>query len=255
MSIDSTVCSRPVCNEPAKYGCRQMCEHHYRKTVRMGINGYVPAEPVREHVTKLRALGWTWEQIGTAAGVSSWVPHKAGTGQTRRLLKACADAILAVPLEPRASQRGVDPTGTRRRVQALAWMGWPCEQVANRAGTTRSTLRTLILHGRRVSYSLARRVAAVYDELCMQPGPSRVAAGRAKGFGFAPPLAWDETTIDDPAALPDMGAKGARSTTDVADEARHLLGFGLSTREVAKRLTVSESWIRQLLGGGKRAAA
>lgn len=193
-----TECARSSCHVEAKPGCRGMCESDYRRTIRMGINGYVPAGPVRAHLSKLREHGWTWEQIAQEAGVSTWVAHRAGTGHTRRLLKDRANAILAVPVEPRGSHRGVDSTGMRRRVQALAWMGWPCAEIARRVGTGQPTLATLCLPHRRPSYALFRKVAAVYDELCMTPGPSKSAASKARRLGFAPPLAWDETTIDDP---------------------------------------------------------
>jgi hypothetical protein len=168
----------------------------------MGRVGYVPAEQAAAHVRALRDLGWTYEQIARRAGVSTWVPHRAATGHTRQLWMDREAALLSVPLEPRASHRGVDPTGTRRRVQALAWMGWPCREVARRAATTQPSLSTLIQPHRRISYSLAQKVARVYEELSGTPGPSPMAAAKARGAGFAPPLAWDDDTIDDPAAGP-----------------------------------------------------
>lgn len=230
-----------------------MCEPDYRRTIRMGLNGYVPVGPVREHVARLRELGWTYEQIAEAAGVSTWVPHRAGTGQVKRLWKDRADAVLKVPLQPRGSHRGVDSTGTRRRVQALAWMGWPCAEVARRAGTTRRTLATLILPHRSISFALAGRVAKVYDELCMVPGPSKVAAAKARTLGFAPPLAWDEDTIDDPAAAPDVGGDPGRGVD--WGELRHLVRSGCSVDEAARRLGVSPATARARVAGMDRGAA
>jgi len=193
-------CSRPTCQRDAQ--TRGMCEQHYRRRVRMGHFRYRPAAPVREHVDGLRALGWTWQQTADAAGVSAWVAYHVSTGRTHQVLTESRDALLAVPLVPRESHRGVDSTGTRRRVQALAWMGWPVREVAAMAGTTAATLRTLILPTRRPSYSLARRVVDVYERISHVPGPSRITAGKARGLGFAPPLAWDDETIDDPKARP-----------------------------------------------------
>jgi hypothetical protein len=168
----------------------------------MGIYGWRDAGPARAHVESLRELGWTWVQIAEAAGTSTYVPHRVGVGRTRHLWPESERALLAVPLVPRDSHRGVDSAGTRRRVQALSWMGWPCAEVAGRAGTTGRTLATLILPSRRISYDLARRVADVYEELSCTPGPSRVAAGKARRLGFAPPMAWDDERIDDPKARP-----------------------------------------------------
>lgn len=195
-----TPCSIFGCPAPAK--TREMCESHYRKRVRMGIYGYRDATRVLAHITRLRDLGWTWERIGAAAGISHAIPYGLGTGRYRRVLAETERALLAVPLEPMVSHHGIDSCGTRRRVQALAWMGWPGEVVAVRAGIRPSALRTLILPYRRISSAAAARVAAVYDELSHLPGPSTLAAGKARGLGHAPPAAWDDDTIDDPKARP-----------------------------------------------------
>src|SRR6185436_1742924 len=121
----------------------------------------------------------------------------------RRVLQGTRDALLAVPAVRRDSLRGVDATGTRRRVQALAWMGWPCAEVACRVGTTGMSLATQMRTNRnRVSYAMAARVATVYDELWNQQGPSRISAAKARSLGYAPPLAWDDDTIGDPRAEP-----------------------------------------------------
>ncbi|WP_295694431.1 hypothetical protein, partial [Lapillicoccus sp.] len=57
----------------------------------------------------------------------------------------------------------------------------------------------------RISARAWRQVRQVYDRLSMTPGPSPTARARAAARGYAPPLAWDDDTIDDPRALPDLG--------------------------------------------------
>lgn len=193
-------CLQKGCTEPAK--TRGYCESHYRKRLRMRLFGWRDVTQVRARLAQLRDLGWTWEQIAEAAGVSVYVPHQIGKGNTKRIRVENERALLAVPLVARDSHRGVNSTGTRRRVQALAWMGWPCSEVARRAGIPETTLRTLILPSRRISVAYAHRVAAVYEELSFRRGPSRISAGKARQLGFVPPLAWDEDTIDDPRARP-----------------------------------------------------
>lgn len=192
----------------------------------MRIFGYRDATTARVHVAALRELGWTFEQIAETAGVSAWVPHKVATGVTRRLLPESERALMAVPLQHRDSHRGIDSTGTRRRVQALAWMGWPCSTVAVQAGTTAASLRTLILPGRNISYALARRVSDVYDQLSLTPGPSKVAAGKARQLGFAPPMAWDDDRIDNRRARP----RGIRTTEAVLVPGREDRQHGLPDR-------------------------
>lgn len=196
------VCVEKTCAAEAGLHSRGRCESCYRKRIRMGVYGWRDASKAREHVDALRRLGWTWEGIADAAGLSTYVAHKVGVGQSRSVLPESESALLAVPLVPFDSQRSVDSAGTRRRVQALAWMGWPCSEVARRAGTTQRSLSTLIQPHRRISFALARRVAAVYDELCMTFGPSKIAAAKARQLGFVPPLGWDDRSIDNPRSRP-----------------------------------------------------
>lgn len=194
-------CADPSCGRTST--TRGYCEHHYRRRLHTGRYGYQDASEIRAHLERLRGLGWTWGQIGNAAGISWAIPFHLLTGrQYRRVLPETRDALLAVPAVPASSHRGMDSAGTRRRVQALAWMGWPCAEVARRIGSTGQSLATLILPTRRISFAMAAKVSGVYDELSGIRGPSNISAAKARGLGFAPPAAWDEGTIDDPAARP-----------------------------------------------------
>jgi DNA-binding transcriptional MerR regulator len=133
----------------------------------------------------------------------------------------------------------VDPTGTRRRIQALVRVGWPLREIFTRLGYGPRSRPANVLYGRQVHRSTALRVAAVYDELSMTPGPSSLAAARAAGKGWAPPLAWDDDTIDDPAAAPaGHQAGGSPRGATVEDEA-FLRQVGCSDEEIAGRLGVT----------------
>lgn len=168
----------------------------------MGIHGYCDAAPARRHLATLRGLGWTYEQIEDASGVSARQSMAILRGEYQRVRRDTQQRCLTVSLAPVASHRGVDSAGTRRRVQALAWMGWPNAEVAVRAGTTARTLATLIPPSRQISFALSMQVKAVYDELSGKPGPSKVAARKARELGHAPPAAWDDESIDNPKARP-----------------------------------------------------
>lgn len=194
------ICARAGCDRAAD--TRGYCGPDYRYRLHTGRYGYRDAAPARGHVVALRALGWTHEQIAEAAGTSTWVPHKLTTGATRYLLAESEAAILAVPLMPRASHRGVDGTGTYRRLEALQWMGWTLTEIAGRVGLRPHTLTTLRSRGEMVSHRVALAMAAVYEQLSHQPGPSRMTATKARRRGYAPPLAWDTDTIGNPAARP-----------------------------------------------------
>lgn len=250
--MTTATCVKQGCALPAK--SRGFCESHYRYRLHTGRYGYQDASDVRAHLSRLRQLGWTWTQIGDAASVSSSIPYHLLTGRRyRRVLPETRDALLAIPAVPALSMRGVDSAGTRRRVQALAWMGWPCAEVARRAGTTGRSLATLILPTRRVSYALAAKVAAVYDELSGVRGPSNIAAAKARGMGFAPPAAWDEDTIDDPDSVPCLGHEAVPGL-DLA-EVDHLEQGGCHLSEIARRMGVSVGYIQRRRSEVSREAA
>lgn len=193
------------CERPAE--TRGYCSRHYRYRLHTGRYGYRDATAARAHVAQLRKLGWTWEAIAKTAGLSTWVAHNLHRGTTRRLLAESESALLRVPLVSFESHRGVPSIGSRRRVQALAWMGWPNHEIARRIGCSPRSLPTLLARGR-LSTRLAQRIGKVYDELSTIPGPSHIAAGKARQLGFAPPLAWDDETIDDRRARPRGIARG-----------------------------------------------
>lgn len=192
-------CLHPECAAAAR--TRGYCERHYRLRLHTGRYGYRDAARARAHVAALRALGWTFEAIAAAAGLSTYVPHRLHTGQTRRLLAESERALLRIALVRHESHRGVDATGSRRRVQALAWMGWPNHEIARRIGCSPRTLPSELSRGS-LSVRLAHRIVDVYEELAAVPGPSRYAAAKARQHRFVSPWAWDDDTIDDPKARP-----------------------------------------------------
>jgi hypothetical protein len=123
-----------------------------------------------------------------------------------------------------APEGTVPAVGTVRRLQALAVMGWPAARLSRETG-----LSTYLIH-RLTSGALStvtvaehRAVATVYDRLSTASpglcGVSHIAAratrDRAAAAGWAPPAAWDDDTIDDPAAIPQW--TGHCGTTRGAD--------------------------------------
>ncbi|MFJ9374401.1 hypothetical protein [Streptomyces sp. NPDC101455] len=99
--------------------------------------------------------------------------------------------------------------GTIRRVQALMVAGFPLARQAREAGVTPGRL-TRTLTAATVPADLARTVAAVYARYSMaSPGlcgvshiHARAARDRATAARWPPAAAWDDGTIDDPAAVP-----------------------------------------------------
>ena len=101
--------------------------------------------------------------------------------------------------------------GSVRRLQGLAVAGWPVGRLARETGLTAYRITQLVTASpKTVTVDEARAVAAVYVRYSgASPGlcgvshlHARAARDRATAAGWAPPAAWDDDTIDDPAAIP-----------------------------------------------------
>lgn len=160
--------------------------------------------------------------------------------------------------ENRWVSRRVPSIGTARRLQALATMGWTMVELAERLGTCPAYLRKTARADRdRVWRDTATAVADLYDQLWDQHGRSTITASRARAKGWVPPLAWDDDTIDDPNAEPQVKPKPPAKTTPLehgravrmqrqsedAAETRARVGeltsAGLSATQVAERLNIT----------------
>ena len=191
--------------------------------------------------------------IGCVAG-------RHGTAQAYRAGCRCDDAREAIRVEKAAYRRRlylagaqlVDRTGTIRRVQALARLGWPVGYVKQQAGFGRST--DLLDPSRAIRRDHATRVEAIYDRLSMTVGPSRRAALRAQRLGWPPPLAWDDDQLDDPSAQP-YRACPPRQSWDAARWADldHLLAAGLTLPQAAARLGIGTDALRKAVRRRTRA--
>lgn len=126
----------------------------------------------------------------------------------------CPDAREAWRLYKKRLREGrhepamVDATGTTRRVQALVAFGYTWRDIAVALGLSPQRAANLgfgrypVLHR-----DNAAKVAEVFERLSLTPGTSKYALVVAARYGFAPPDAWSELSIDDPAAEPysDLG--------------------------------------------------
>lgn len=145
----------------------------------------------------------------------------------------------------------VDATGTTRRLQALAWMGWTTVELGRRLGRPQQMIALWMDHGRVVVVARTHDdVAALYDQISMTHGGNGLAHNRAVAHGWCPPLAWDDDTIDLPDARPDYGSH----TRDDAllEDVEYLIRTGATMHSAAMRLgTTPESLERQLYRSGR----
>ncbi len=208
-----------------------------------GRSAKVPGGPVRAHLARLRAAGMSTAEIERVTGVPQATFRNIESGRVTDVQRPTAQAILAAKPVPVAQQRVgfVDGTGTRRRLQALAAIGWTGPALAAKLGRSRTRVRAILRGDGEVSAALRARVMALYDDLWDQPQTgtqSLRAALAAQRHGWAPPLAWDDGHgphgIDNPAAkpatAPDPTGRGHR-----AAELAMLLDAGESPEHAAQQ--------------------
>lgn len=177
-------------------------------------------------------------RCGTDAG------YQAGCGCTR-----CKAAHARNHKSLRVTARPVVPAlGVLRRTQALECLGWSTAEQSRRLGMTRSYLLK-VRERTTVERATAAKVDRLYDQLsmtrCTAPIASRIAAA-ARSRGYAPPLAWDEGTLDDPTAVPyGHAARQARSRADVDDVVvdRFLAGEHDLPTTRAERIAIAARWV------------
>ena len=191
-----------------------------------------PAAPVAEHIADLCRQGLAYVDIADAATVSRRTIGRIARQPDSTVHAVTADLILGVTyadglahLRVTSPERRVPAIGTTRRLQALYAIGWDVQALARHCDLNRMTIHWC-LNGARttVRARIASTVADLYDRLWTgrprgvdrQLAASTIAKNIAAARGWAPPLAWDDATIDDPEATPDWG-EGAQAGATVED--------------------------------------
>jgi transcriptional regulator with XRE-family HTH domain len=236
---------------------------------------FVDAGPVREHLEALSRAGIGWRRAAALSGVSTGAVSrilygKPGRPPTRGVRQETAAAILAVRpgAEALAPSVHVDATGTRRRLQALVATGWSQSQLAERLEMLPGNFGQ-VMRREHVTAATARAVRDLYDELWNKPPAEathrqKIAVSRARNHarahGWAPPLAWDDDLIDNPAAGPAEGWRrpdgGQRRAGDLREDAEWLITNQGYTREhAAIRLGVTRSALDQAFARTLRASS
>jgi lambda repressor-like predicted transcriptional regulator len=172
-----------------------------------GIPGYLSAHPVIQHIHTLKKRGWTNPEIADTADVDRRTIHNVLHGEVATVHQRTARAILA--LRPDDAPNRVPAIGTRRRLEALAVMGWPMAHIGAEAGI-RGTQVTEIVVGRRkrIPREQAQAVERIFRERALKAGPSKRTRTIALRNGWVTALAWDD--IDNPDEKP-QGLKRRRT--------------------------------------------
>lgn len=227
---------------------------------------FVDAQPVRDHVAALAAAGIGLRRLAVLSGVgrstlTTLVSGRSdrGTGPSKRISSQTAAAVLAVALPevPHdasvADQQLVDAIGTVRRAQSLVALGYPRCDIAERIGVSPCNATRLFDPATlRVTARTARKVATLFDELQMRPGPSQRARNEGQRNGWDITLAWDDEEID--RFTPHLEDDSTHveepvSFTELYEELRYL---GYTDADIARREGIElESLRRRLSRAGQ----
>ncbi len=200
---------------------------------------WADAEPVRQHLKTLSDYGIGWEQVVALTGLPSAnvsrILYRSGDRPPlTRISTKTADRILAVQpcFDNLADSAIVDHIGAVRRLRALVAIGWPMATLGGMLPVHPHTVRLLARNGGSCTVKLVRAVIDLYSRMCMTLPPPTMATRRARNmaaqWGWAPPLAWDDDTIDDPDAEPVTADPAAGRADEHADEV--LVGRAIAGR-------------------------
>jgi len=223
-------------------GCRcdpcARAKRGYDKARQRSMGGRIttlPVEPVRAHILDLIAAGMTRNQITRAVGMSL---HSIEYILTRdvRVYPETSARIMRLGL-------GVTPVGVRRRLQALSVIGWTQRELGARLGVSGSCLsQTTATERTFIKPASATAIVRLYNELWAGcPTPNRRVIRDARRKGWAPPLAWDDDTIDDARVKP-RGLHPIPITIDeLIEDLMDMADAGRSWPEAAARCGYAET--------------
>ncbi|USC16212.1 helix-turn-helix domain-containing protein [Rhodococcus sp. 11-3] len=246
-------CKTPGCSRGGQTR-RGMCRAcHERWRLRQHAYGrfqplVVDAEPARRHITAMRDIGLTWRTISNLSGVDRKQVADLCRG-AKMTSRDVADRILATRIPTAAHEVAPDDgrvpaIGTTRRIQALVANGWTQSYIAEQVGITVANMVPLTF-GRQhmVQAAKARTVAALFERLQLEQGPSTRARNIGRKYGWALPLEWDDDAIDNPDATPIVSRRTKRDdflgpVIERREKVLELTRNGLSIAQIADQLGV-----------------
>lgn len=199
----------------------------------------------RQHLAQLMAAGFTVRGIAAVTGISPASVSRLARGTYVTVRRSTAAKILAVQpamLLDRPDRAGLVPAvGTRRRIRALLAIGWRHQDLTPRLGYQSGV--ALSRPGTMIEQWKHAAAVRVYDELWSTQGPSEVSRTRAARVGHAPPLAWDEGTLDSPDAVPHECVRRDEQV-DLDDVAELVMVLRFTTPRLCDRLGVKRDTLR-----------
>lgn len=246
----SRACYLRGCRQPACHEKHTRYLKEYRLTRARHGTRRVPSEPVAQHIDTLTAAGWSHRQIADAAQCGRRTIASLVARDYPTIRRDIAKRILAAQpeIDTLPGRTYVQATGTIRRVQALHAIGHTYITIAAAAGVDDCALARVLNHQQtHVTARVAQGIRRAYESLSREPGPNTKARDRARTRGWRDPQFWDDMgRIDDPTFDPDAIEEIPRAQY-IADEARWLIGGGLTRDQAAAQLGVSRFYVDRSL--------
>jgi hypothetical protein len=158
--------------------------------------------PVAAHIRALRHQGAPVRSLAREANVTvgyiGSILYRASRNSAATMDANRAQALMTLSHKEDVPPRSWREVGFRRRVYALLYMRWRFEDIAAGTGLSASSLIRRCKGQHSVSMDDYAQVKSFYDAHWDKTGPGK------KAHGFAPPMAWDDGTIDNPAAKPSL---------------------------------------------------
>lgn len=163
---------------------------------------------------------------------------------------ACAECKRAMMIDQRIRskdrragiKRLADKEGTVRRLRALQAIGWTTRALAAELGVHQREMHRMMTRSGKISRQTVDNVVNLFDRLQTVNATPKTRIWEAQRRELPPPLAWDEETIDDPAAQPAEWRRPAHALNkaeDIARDAAELMSYGESPEGAAARLGIT----------------
>jgi hypothetical protein len=193
------------------------------------VNGprRLPVGPYRDAVRGHLDAGWASRHLAHLYGCTSRAVRDIAQGRTTIIRRSLARRIdAAAPTFANAPDGVHVPAyGVHRRIQALRALGWTGDILQPRVPVNVGSVMLVS----RVHINTHRAVAAVYEDLAIQWGPSQITRDRARRAGYVPPAGWDDIDTD-----PEPPKADAHVAT--VDEVEWLASAGETLENAADRL-------------------
>jgi hypothetical protein len=159
----------------------------------MGRIQRIPHEIAWQRLAGRFTEGWTALAAASACGLPPYYfsDHHAAwsKGEEVRIGPILAQKIMTMD-RPTAGRVNAIPS--RRRLRALAAIGYGLHAISSETGVKVQTLAMIRNRNERVGAATAAAIEDAYDRLHMRPGGGVQAARLARDKGWPPPLAWDD---------------------------------------------------------------